>query len=103
MIARHWRGLVKTNRAADYEAHLRTETFPALEQLDGFLGGDVLKRTLERGIEFLVITRWKSAQSIERFAGTDAEVAVVPAKAQAMMIEYDQRARHYEFAEIGGR
>lgn len=103
MIARHWRGLVKPDRAADYEEHLRAETFPGLEKLHGFLGGDVLKRNVERGVEFLVITRWESAKSIEQFAGADAEAAVVPPKAQAMMIEYDRRARHYELAEFKGR
>ena len=103
MIARHWRGLVKSDRVADYEMHLRSETFPALEKIPGFLGAEVLKRTVERGMEFLVITRWKSVQSIEQFAGADSEAAVVPPKAQAMMIDYDQRARHYEFAEFKGR
>ena len=103
MIARHWRGLVKSDRAAEYEEHLRNETFPALERIQGFLGADILKRGLESGIEFLVITRWKSIESIEQFAGADAEAAVVPPKAQAMMINYDQRARHYEVAEIKGR
>ena len=99
MIARHWRGLVKLDRAADYEAHLRSETFPALRLLPGFLGGDILKRHLENGIEFLVITRWSSVEAIEQFAGADAEAAVVPQKAQAMMIDYDARAKHYEVAE----
>ena len=103
MIARHWRGLVKSDRASDYEAHLRSETLPALEKMRGFLGADVLKRAVEGGIEFLVITRWKSIESIEQFAGADAEAAVVPPKAQAMMIDYDRRARHYEFTEFKGR
>ena len=103
MIARHWRGLVKPDRASDYESHLHNETLPALEKLHGFLGADVLKRTVDRGVEYLVISRWKSIQSIEQFAGADAEVAVVPPIAQAMMIEYDRRARHYEFAEFKGR
>ena len=103
MIARHWRGLVKSDRAGDYETHLRRDTFPALEKMRGFLGADVLKRTVEGGVEFLVITRWKSIDSIEQFAGADAEAAVVPPKAQAMMIEYDRRARHYEFAEFKDR
>jgi len=103
MIARHWRGLAKSDRAADYEAHLRSETLPALEKMRGFLGADVLKRAVEGGMEFLVITRWKSIESIEQFAGADAEAAVVPPNAQAMMIDYDRRARHYEFVEFKGR
>jgi len=103
MIARHWRGLAKSDRAADYEAHLRSETFPALRELQGFLGGDILRRRMDNGIEFLVITRWASLDAIKQFAGADPEAAVVPPSARAMMIDYDSRAKHYEFAEWTGR
>jgi hypothetical protein len=34
--------------------------------------------------------------AIAKFAGSDPEAAVVPAKAAAMMIEYDRRVRHFE-------
>src|SRR5580704_7551137 len=37
VIARHWRGLARAYRAADYLQHLRTETFPALQRLPGFV------------------------------------------------------------------
>jgi len=65
MIARHWGAVVKRERASDYIAHLRAETFPKLRA----------------------------------FAGADAEAAVVPAHAQAMMVSYDARVRHYEVIE----
>jgi heme-degrading monooxygenase HmoA len=103
MIARHWRGIAKTSRAAEYEKHLLTETFPALDKMHGFLGGGILKRTVENGVEFLVISRWASIEAIEQFAGPDVEAAVVPPKVQDMMLDYDQRARHYEFKEFKGR
>ena len=103
MISRHWRGLVKPDRAAEYEHHLSSETFPNLNRIDGFLGGDILKRRIENGVEFLVISRWKSAEAIAKFAGPDVEVAVVPPNVQSMMIDYDRRARHYEFVEFKGR
>jgi hypothetical protein len=35
-------------------------------------------------------------QAIRAFAGADAETAVVPLVAQAMMVEFDRRAVHYE-------
>jgi len=103
MISRHWRGLAKSDRAAEYEQHLRSETFPKLRQIKGFLGGEILKRTLQNGVEFLVISRWESVDAITQFAGPDVEAAVVPPKAQAMMVEFDERARHYEFADFKGR
>src|SRR5258708_35246183 len=100
MIARHWRGLIKSDRAADYEEHLRSETFPALEKIRGFLGADILKRAVESGIEFLVITRWKSIESIEQFAGADDEEAVVPPKDQTRIIVYARRDRPSEIVAL---
>lgn len=54
---------------------------------------------LKGGVEFLVVTRWESLEAIAKFAGPDPEVAVVPAKAVSMMIEYDHRARHFEILQ----
>ena len=99
MIARHWRGLARAHRAVDYLQHLRTETFPALQGLPGFVGASILSRPLAGGVEFLVITRWASLEAIAGFSGGDVEVAVVPAAVAAMMIEYDRRARHFEVLE----
>ena len=96
MIARHWRGLVRADQAAAYEQHLRRDTVPILEKIEGFVEASMLRRVTEAGIEYLVITRWMSIEAIEQFAGSDVEAAVVPAEVQAMMVEYDRRARHYE-------
>ena len=96
MIARHWRGLVKRDRAAAYVEHLQSETLPQLVQLAGFHDAKVLRRDLPEGVEFLVVTIWDSLDSIRAFAGNDIESAVVPPQARDMMIEYDRKARHYE-------
>jgi heme-degrading monooxygenase HmoA len=99
MIARHWRGLAKREFADAYVEHLHSETFPQLVQLPGFHDASILRREAAQGVEFLVVTVWKSLDAIRSFAGTDAENAVVPAKVQQMMIEYDRRARHYEIVD----
>jgi hypothetical protein len=46
-----------------------------------------------------VVTRWRSLDDIAGFSGADLEAAVVPAKVVAMMVEYDDRARHFEVIE----
>ncbi|HJY38724.1 MAG TPA: hypothetical protein VJ299_14700 [Steroidobacteraceae bacterium] len=99
MIARHWRGLVRRDRAAAYVEHLQSETLPQLVQLAGFHDAKVLRRDLPEGVEFLVVTIWDSLGSIRAFAGNDIESAVVPPKARDMMIEYDRQARHYEVVD----
>ena len=102
MISRHWRGLAQPDRATEYEAHLRNDTFPALKRIPGFVDASILKRAVENGVEFLVISRWRSLEAIAQFAGDDVETAVVPANVQSMMIEYDERARHYETIDGDG-
>jgi len=99
VISRQWRGLARMDQAQNYVRHLRSETFPALQRIPGFVDASILSRRLAGGIEFLVVTRWESLEAITRFAGSDPEVAVVPASVAQMMIEFDQRARHFEVAE----
>lgn len=99
MISRQWRGLAKPTHADRYIEHLREETFPALRSIPGFASASILRRNLDRGVEFLIVTQWSSMQAIERFAGRDRELAVVPENVQEMMIEYDRYVRHYEVVE----
>lgn len=91
--------MARPDRAQDYVRHLRVETFPALRKIRGFVDASILSRPVGTGVEFLVVTRWDSLDAIARFSGADPEAAVLPAKAAAMMIEYDDRARHFEVVE----
>ena len=96
MISRHWTGICRRDRADAYIHHLRSETFPVLTTIAGFVRASILKRDVEGGIEFQIITVWESLEAIKSFAGEDTEVAVVPLVAQTMMVEFDARALHYE-------
>jgi|SRR5579872_636598 len=95
-VCRQWKGVVKAARAEDYLAHLRHETIPALAHIEGFLTYSVMRRDVEDGIEFQVLTMWRSLEAIEAFAGADVTRAVVPPAAQALMVRYDDRAIHYQ-------
>ena len=99
MIARHWRGLAKADRADAYVAHLRQETFPAIRKLPGFKSASILRRDVPEGVEFLIVTTWESLEAIRAFAGANIEAAVVPEKAQEMMLDYDRFVRHYDVVE----
>jgi hypothetical protein len=96
VISRQWRGLARSERAQDYIRHLRTETFPELRRIPGFVDASILSRTLATGVEFQIVTRWDSVDAIIKFAGADPEVSVVPPEVVEMMIEYDPRAKHFE-------
>lgn len=99
MISRQWCGLAKPALADAYVEQLRRETLPQLLQIPGFIDASILRRTVAEGVEFLIVTRWDSIEAIQRFAGRDAEVAVVPQRVQGFMIEYDRKVRHFEVVE----
>jgi heme-degrading monooxygenase HmoA len=96
MISRQWRGLAKLAFADAYVEHLQSETFPAIRKLPGFVSASILRRSVPEGIEYLIVTNWKSIESIRGFAGPNAETAVVPQKVHDVMVEYDRVVRHYE-------
>jgi hypothetical protein len=98
MISRHWTGIARREDADRYLDHLENDTFPKLSSLAGFAGASVLRREVARGTEFRVVTVWESLRAIEAFSGADIEAAVVPPVVQAMMVEFDRRAAHYEVA-----
>jgi|SRR5688572_14715600 len=102
VISRLWRGVAQPSRAKAYEEHLRSHTFPVLKEMPGFLDASILWQKVERGVEFLVVTRWASMEAIERFAGPDVEAAVVPAEVEAMMVEFDRRVEHFEVVDVDG-
>jgi heme-degrading monooxygenase HmoA len=99
MISRQWRGLARREKETAYQEHLRADTFPAIRRIDGFVDAAILKRSVENGVEFLIVTRWKTMDAIVQFAGVDPEVAVVPLNVREMMLSYDDRVRHYEVVE----
>jgi heme-degrading monooxygenase HmoA len=98
MIARIWRGLVKTEEAEDYIRHLQNDTVPQLSRIPGFVSASILRKHSARGVEFIVLTTWQSMDAIRQFTGETIDLAVVPQVAQAMMVEYDQTVSHYEIA-----
>lgn len=99
MISRQWRGLAKIDCSSAYVEHLRTETFPMLRHLRGFLSAVIYQRTIDQGIEFVVETRWDSLEAIRAFSGENTEAAVVPPKVRDMMLDYDTVVRNYSIVE----
>jgi len=99
MISRIWHGWTTAANADAYERLLRTEIFEGIidRQIDGFLGIDLLRRTVEPGrIEFVTVMWFASIGAVRAFAGPDYELAVVPPKAQALLSAFDERSAHYD-------
>jgi heme-degrading monooxygenase HmoA len=103
MIARMWKGSATSGNAPAYEAHLRHHTFPGLSAIAGYRGAYVLSREAAADrVDFTVITLWESLEAIARFAGDDAEAAVVPAEARALLAGFDARASHWDVKITAG-
>jgi heme-degrading monooxygenase HmoA len=98
MIARLWTAQTTPAQAPAYAEHLRTQVLPAVRAMDGYGGAMLLERALPGAVEILVLTFWRSVDSIQGFAGADVEGAVVAKEAAALLTQFDQRVRHYEVA-----
>ncbi|MBA2519914.1 MAG: antibiotic biosynthesis monooxygenase [Chloroflexia bacterium] len=96
MIARQWRGWTDMEHADAYEALIRQTIFPKMRRVDGARGGYLLRRDTGDGVEFVTITLFDSMAAIRRFAGDDAEVAVISAEARQLLTRFDDRVAHYE-------
>jgi heme-degrading monooxygenase HmoA len=95
--------LAKRGEANNYIRHLETETFPLISAIAGFVKVSILRRSTAEGIEFLIITIWESMDAIRKFAGDDAEAAVVPKAVKGMMLSWEERVRHYDVVSERGQ
>ena len=60
---------------------------------------DLSRRQLDDKVEFLVLTRWQSKDSIRAFAGADPDKAIIEPGAVAALMEFDTTVQHYEVIE----
>jgi antibiotic biosynthesis monooxygenase (ABM) superfamily enzyme len=96
MIARLWRGWTSRANAQAYEEFLRTQMFPSIHRVPGFLGADLLRRPAGEEIAFVTITRFESLDAVRAFAGEDYEQAVIEPEALRLLSRYDDRSEHFE-------
>jgi heme-degrading monooxygenase HmoA len=89
MVIREWRGRASRSRAEAYPRHFRYKVVPELRRVPGFVGAHLSQRRFDDKVEFLVLTRWRSMDSIQAFAGPNIEKAVVEPGAVAALIEFD--------------
>jgi heme-degrading monooxygenase HmoA len=99
MILRHWKGIAKTEEAANYANFLKTVQIPNAMKVPGFVRAAVSRREVDGGIEFMIITEWESEDAIRGFAGDDARRALIPDAMAPMLASWDEYATHYELVD----
>jgi heme-degrading monooxygenase HmoA len=102
MIARLWSARTTPARAPAYAEHLRSRVVPQLRRLDGYQGAWLFRLDEDEETELIVVTRWRSKDSVRAFAGEDAEAAVVEDAAAALLSRFDRRVRHYDIVMEDG-
>ncbi|MQA93637.1 MAG: hypothetical protein GEV11_03000 [Streptosporangiales bacterium] len=96
MILRSWRAVATPEGAGTYRAHFETAVLAELAGVPGHLGAVLLDRPGRGGLrELQVLTLWESLEAIERFAGADADRAVVQPDARAALESYDDHVEHH--------
>jgi heme-degrading monooxygenase HmoA len=101
-IIRVWYGLAERKHADDYGSHVKNDIFPLFSKMRGNLGAKVLRRDVDKGVEFAVITAWDSMEAIRQFAKEDIDKAVVAEVAQPYFIRYDNHVSHFTVdSELG--
>jgi heme-degrading monooxygenase HmoA len=96
MIARMWRASSTVAKADDYVRHATDQVFPSLDRIEGHRGAYLLRRTFGETVEIVILTLWDSMEAIRKFAGAEAERAVVEPEAQAALSTFDDWVTHFD-------
>lgn len=96
MITRLWRGWTTCGNADAYENLLRAKILPGFTRVEGYYGAQVLRRDVDDGVEFVVLTRFASLEAIKAFAGENYVVAVISADARPLLDRFDPTALIYD-------
>lgn len=99
MIARSWRGAVRTIDAERYADYIRDTGMAAYAATPGNRGAWMLRRDLPDGLtEYVTLSLWDSMDAVRAFAGEDPESAVFYPQDDAFLVERDTRVLHYVVA-----
>ena len=97
MIARSWRGAVKTADAEAYAAYIDETGMQHYASTPGNRGAWMLTRELDGDLtEFITFSLWDSYDAVRAFAGDDYEVARFYPEDDRYLVERDERCHHWD-------
>ena len=99
MIARIWRGTVRTADADEYARYISDTGFAEYGRTPGNRGAWMLRRDEGDRTEFITYSLWESYEAIRGFAGEDIETAVYYPEDERYLIEREDTVRHYEIVD----
>jgi heme-degrading monooxygenase HmoA len=98
MIARMWRGRIRSNDAPEYVAYVNETGIQEQRRTPGNRGSMILQRDLGDETEILVVSLWETLESVRAFAGEPIEQAVYYPRDEAYLLELEPEVAHYEVA-----
>lgn len=102
MIARMWRGWVRTERAAEYRDYIARTGLAEYLRTPGNLGAQMLTRDLDDGrTEVVTLSWWESLDSIRGFAGDDISAAVLYPEDEDYLVGGDSTVSHFDVTRAG--
>jgi heme-degrading monooxygenase HmoA len=100
MIARIWRGAVRTADADEYAEYMRGTGLAGYRSAPGNRGAWMLRRDTDGKTELVMFTLWDSLDAVKAFAGENYERAVFYPEDDRYLIERDLMSAHYEVIDF---
>jgi heme-degrading monooxygenase HmoA len=96
MIARIWRGAVRSADADEYADYIAGTGLAEYEQTPGNRGAWMLTRDVGDRTEVMTFSLWESLDAVKAFAGDDYETAVYYPEDDRFLVERDDNCAHYD-------
>ena len=96
VIARIWRGVVRTQDAPDYIEYVRETGIEHYRSTPGNLGAWILHRPIADKTEIVTFSLWESMDAVRGFAGDDPSQAVYYPEDDRFLIERGATVDHYD-------
>jgi heme-degrading monooxygenase HmoA len=102
MIARMWRGVVRSQDRDSYYEYLQRTGLEEYGSTPGNRGVWVFRRIQGDTVEFTLISLWDSYDAIRAFAGEEFGKAVYYPEDSKFLLEMSAGVEHYEVVEGRG-
>lgn len=99
MIARMWRGWVRSELITEYVDIVERTGMSEYRATPGNLGAQLLTRDLGGGrTELITLSWWSSLDDVRGFAGQDIETAKYYPEDDAYLVDRETTVQHFEVA-----
>jgi heme-degrading monooxygenase HmoA len=100
MITRVWHGRTTVKQADSYLQFLLNNGTKEYRQTSGNISIKIWRKIEADCCHFYTVTEWKSLEAVKLFAGEDYEKAVYYPEDKGVLLEFEEKVRHYENYDV---